>query len=199
MSFYSTTDEATLLKQLSRDDELAFTEIYNRYWDKLLYVAGAKMQSLFMAEELVQDVFLDLWRRRGEIDFQDKIGPYLNVSLKHKVINAQAKIKRGELYQQYVSHTNKGLENTTENWLDFKESRLKLASLIDKLPEKCRITYQLSRDEGLSNREIAAKLKITKKAVEGNITRALKSLRTGFSWLFFQILLLFCLSFPFLF
>lgn len=194
MAFYSNLDEATLLALLSGGDEGAFTEIYNRYWDRLLFTASAKMKDLYIAEELVQDIFLDIWRRRAEIDFQDQIGPYLAVSLKHKVINAQARIKRGELYRAYASKNNPANENTTENWLDFEESRHKLAQLVSNLPEKCRITYQLSRDEGLSNRDIAAKLKITQKAVEGNITRALKSLRTGLTQLFFVLSLLLLLS-----
>lgn len=189
MALYSTLDEASLLKLLKDSDEVAFTEIYNRYWDRLLFVAAARMKNLSLAEELVQDVFLDIWRRRASIEFQDKIGPYLAVSLKHKVINAQAKIQRGRMYLQYVSRDLHNGENTTEAWLDFEESRQKLARLVDALPEKCRITYQLSRDMGLSNRDIAARMQVTEKAVEGNITRALKTLRSGLN----NFYLLFCL------
>jgi RNA polymerase sigma-70 factor (ECF subfamily) len=77
--------------------------------------------------------------------------------MKHKVINAQAKRKRALDYQTYSGKLSAQGDNSTEHWLSFEELKDKLASLVAGLPEKCRITYQLSREAGLSQKQIAQK------------------------------------------
>jgi RNA polymerase sigma-70 factor (ECF subfamily) len=62
---YAQYDDAYLLQLMADDDDRAFTEIYNRYWDRLFYVAGIKCRDTALAEEIVQDIFLDLWSRRS--------------------------------------------------------------------------------------------------------------------------------------
>ncbi|WP_343308116.1 RNA polymerase sigma-70 factor [Chitinophaga niabensis] len=180
---YDCQSDTLLLELLKKGDDKAFTAMYNRYWDRLLFIAGIKFRDLAIAEEMVQDVFLDLWKRREELDITTGLEPYLAVSIKYKVINAQAKLKRAMEYQQYAVHHNPPQGSDTEEWLRFKELKHKLSRLVSALPEKCRITYQLSREEGLSQNEIAARLNVSKKAVEANLSRALKSLRKAFNQL----------------
>lgn len=178
---YDCQSDTLLLELLKKGDDKAFTAMYNRYWDRLLFIAGIKFRDLAIAEEMVQDVFLDLWKRREELDITTGLEPYLAVSIKYKVINAQAKLKRAMEYQQYAVHHTPIQGDDTEEWLRFKELKHKLSRLVSALPEKCRITYQLSREEGLSQNEIAARLNVSKKAVEANLSRALKSLRKAFN------------------
>ena len=155
--------------------ESAFTEVYNRYWDKLLFVAAIKLRDLAMAEEIVQDVFLDLWKRRKQISITGSLEAYLSVAVKYRIINAHAKMKRE---QDFLA----GRADTTlhiEPWLDEKELQKNYQMLVSQLPEKCRITYRLSREEGLSLKEIAGKMAVSQKTVEANLTRSLKLLRLG--------------------
>lgn len=155
--------------------ETAFTEIYNRYWDKLLYVAGLKLKDPAMAEEIVQDIFLDLWRRRKQLIITVSLEAYLSVAVKYRIINAHAKLKR----QQDFLENNTTTALHTEQWLDEKELYTNFERLVSQLPEKCRITYKLSREEGLTLKEIARKMAVSQKAVEANLTRSLKLLRFG--------------------
>lgn len=185
---YDCQSDTLLLELLKKGDDKAFTAMYNRYWDRLLFIAGIKFRDLAVAEEIVQDVFLDLWKRREELEITTGLEPYLAVSVKYKVINAQAKLKRAMEYRQYAVHHNPLHDNDTEEWLRFRELKHKLSRLVSALPEKCRITYQLSREEGLSQNEIAARLNVSKKAVEANLSRALKSLRKAFSHLITSLL-----------
>ena len=166
-----------LLSLISKSDDKAFTELYNRYWDKLLFISGIKFRDLSVAEEMVQDVFLDIWNRRLELNITGELEAYLAVSMKYKVINAQAKLKRATEYQQYSLIRKTQQDNSTEEWLSFNELKGRLSLLVSKLPEKCRITYLLSREQGLSQKEIAIKMHVTEKAVEANMSRAVKSLR----------------------
>jgi len=177
MKFYENYNDALLLALLKKSDDLAFTTIYNRYWNRLLFVAGVKFRDLAIAEEMVQDVFLDLWNRRSELDVTGSLEAYLAVSMKYKVINAQAKLKRALDFKLYAAEHQSVQDNSTVDWLNFHELQEKLTQLVASLPEKCRITYQLSREQGLSQKEIAYQLHVSEKAVEANLSRAVKSLR----------------------
>jgi len=180
LSSYTDLELVRLLKQ---DDESAFTELYNRYWEKLLFIAGIKLRDLAIAEELVQDIFCDLWQRRDRLELSGELSHYLAVSMKHKVINVQAKRKRALDYEQFAVGRPEYTGENTEHWLRFEELKGQLALLVAGLPERCRITYQLSREYGLSQKEIARHLRVTEKAVEGNLSRALKALRLGLTHL----------------
>jgi RNA polymerase sigma factor (sigma-70 family) len=126
---------------------------------------------------MVQDIFLDIWNRRAELNITGDLEAYLAVSMKFKVINAQARLKRSRDFQQYLVYHQTKQDNSTEEWLGFHELKERLSLLVSKLPERCRITYQLSKELGFSQREIAAQLEISEKAVEANLSRAMKSLR----------------------
>lgn len=178
-SSYATYNDATLLQLLSKGDDKAFTEIYNRYWDRLLFVAGFKLGDVAAAEEIVQDIFLDLWNRRATLEIRGELEAYLAVSIKYKVINAQARMKKALDYREFAGKHLARQDNSTEEWISFHELQHRLSHLVDKLPEKCRITYQLRREEGLSQRDIARQLNISEKAVEANLSRALKVLRSA--------------------
>ena len=172
-----TYSDAKLLSLIAKSNVDAFTELYNRYWDKLLFIAGIKLRDLAIAEEMVQDIFSDIWNRRETLTITGEVEAYIAVSMKYKVINAQAKLKRNAEYQHYIIEHTVLQDNSTEEWLSFNELNGRLAHLVTKLPEKCRITYQLSSEACLSQKEIAAKLNVTEKAVEANLSRARKSLR----------------------
>lgn len=172
-----TYSDTKLLSLISKSNDEAFTELYNRYWDKLLFIAGIKLRDLSIAEEMVQDIFLDIWNRREKLNITGEMEAYLAVSMKFKVINAQAKLKRNAEYQRYITEHTPLQDNSTEEWLSFNELKGKLSHLVNKLPEKCRITYQLSSEACLSQKEIAAQLNVTEKAVEANLSRAKKSIR----------------------
>jgi RNA polymerase sigma-70 factor (family 1) len=176
---YHSYDELTLLRLLSEGDDKAFTEIYDRYWEKLLFVAGVKCRHLGIAEEIVQDIFLHLWIRRKTLNITGTLESYLAVSVKYRVINVQAKMKRARDYQQYAEKMISLRDNLTEEQLRFEELKERLEKFVSSLPEKCRLTYRLSREEGLSQKEIASILQISEKGVEANLARALKSLRVN--------------------
>lgn len=167
-----------LLQKMKHGDRAAFTEIYNRYWDKLFAVAGHKLHDLHVAEELVQDIFMDLWNRRDEIAVTGDLRAYLSVALKYKVINVQAKRRRSFRYEKHVITHSPQEDHSTEEWVRFQELKERLAALVKQLPEKCRLVYTLSRENGLSHRQIAEHLDISEKTVESHLTNALKSLRT---------------------
>lgn len=174
---YSQYSDLELVGLLSEGNAAAFKQIYHRYWDKLLYLAGKKLQDVQEAENVVQDIFLSMWDRRAELDVRSTLEGYLVVSVKYRVLNVLATQQRLKQYQEVTRGNN--LENTTtESFAGIKEIQSLLALLTDKLPEKCRLAYKL-RNEGFSHREIAGHMEISEKTVENHIGRALKELRLG--------------------
>ena len=187
MTAYISYSDAELMQLLREGEEGAFTEIYNRYWQVLFNVAANKTNSLAEAEELVQDIFLDIWKRRESIGITSNLRAYLAVALKYKVINLLAKRQRKIRFEEHAGKKLSIADSSTEQWLGFNELNERISRLVADLPDKCRLVYQLRKESGYSQREIAVQLQISEKAVEAHISRALKTLRTGIRFLFFFV------------
>lgn len=177
MSSYNNYSDKELLAAIQKGNEEAFSTLYIRYWDKLFYLASKKLGDLSEAENIVQDIFLDIWDRRGELDIRDSIDGYLVVAVKYRIINAQAKRHRQETANKQMGRLAGEADHSTEHKLAYEELKGLLQQKISHLPEKCRMAFSL-REEGLSQKEIASKMDISEKTVEMHVSRALRSLRT---------------------
>ena len=166
-----------LLDLIRTEDRAAFTELYNRYWDKTFAVAFHRLDDEHEAEEVVQEVFLSIWQRRASIELTHSVATYLSVAVKYKVINHLAKQHRRQLQLNEITIAAAETEDTTNNWLTEKELRRQLDHSINQLPEKCRIVFLLSREENKTYAEIAAELNISQKTVEAHMSKALSTLR----------------------
>ncbi|MBN9383817.1 MAG: RNA polymerase sigma-70 factor [Chitinophagaceae bacterium] len=173
-------DDDTLVKLLQRGNDAAFTEIYHRYWNRLFSVAANKLNyDLKLAEELVQDIFLDLWHRREILDIRVSLSLYLAAAMKYKVIDARLKKKRIAAYTENLAAQATIGDTSTEKQISFDELQHELSALVSSLPEKCQLVYKLSREAGYSQKEIAHHLSISEKTVESHLARAVKTLRLG--------------------
>jgi len=184
-SLYATYSDDYLLQLLSEDDNQAFTEIYNRYWAKLFYLTGKKIGDLQESENIVQDIFLDLWNRRAALDIQNLEG-YLVVATRYRVINYLAKL---DLLKKTQTNRYEQQDLSTENWVAFADMKHWLEEMVATLPQQCKLAYEL-RDAGYSYKEIATVMSISEKTVENHIGKALKTLRIGMSKLFVFFLFL---------
>jgi RNA polymerase sigma-70 factor (ECF subfamily) len=178
-SFSHVTNEKELLTLLRDGDEAAFTQIYNLYWKKCFFASAQKLQNLAEAEELVQDIFLDLWKRREELNVTTCLSAYLSGCIKYKVINLLAKKQLASKYVQHAITTGNLSDFSTEQDLRLHELKHQLLKETSRLPEKCRIVFQMSREEGFSQKQIAHQLNISEKTVESHLSKALRNLRTG--------------------
>jgi RNA polymerase sigma-70 factor (ECF subfamily) len=173
-----------LLPLLRESDEGAFTEIYHRYWDKLLVTAMHRLGNMDEAREVVQDVFFNVWKRRDTLRLDYSLNTYLSVAVKYEVLNRLAVKNRQQRYQLHMAHHWQEASPDTENLLSFNELQEQLASLIKALPEKCRIIFQLSREKGYPRKKIASELGIAEKTVEAHLSSAIRKLRNGLGHLF---------------
>ncbi|MBO9571102.1 MAG: hypothetical protein J7497_02680, partial [Chitinophagaceae bacterium] len=107
MDSYKTYSDEQLIRLLKVNDEGAFTEIYLRYWKRLFVVGVNKIEDLQLAEEIVQDIFTDIWNRRFEIEFEGNLMPYLAAAMKYKVIDARLKKQRIKSKELKISHSDR--------------------------------------------------------------------------------------------
>lgn len=188
MSLAQYTDHE-LLGLMRSGHESGFTEIYNRYWKRLLVIAANKTGDLDEAEEIVQDIFVSLWNRKTELVLTSSLNNYLAVSVKYRVIKSLAKQNLKSRFGDGRTFHCDLIDDSTQEWLEFEELQQRLGELVAALPEKCRVVYQLSRDSGYTQKQIAEQLGISEKTVEAHLGKALKTLRTGLNQTLLSFLL----------
>jgi RNA polymerase sigma-70 factor (family 1) len=176
-SRYAALSDADLLAALRTDDEGSFTEIYQRYCYQLVTVAYRKLSSREAAEELVQDLFENLWNRRASHDIE-QLKQYLFSALRYRIINyvRAQQVRAG--YELYCRLTGAEADTTTEDALAHGELSAALLAGVRSLPAKTREIFQLSRLEQYSVAEISGQVNVSEKTVEYHLTKSLKLLRS---------------------
>lgn len=174
MALYDTYSDEQLLVMLRNDQDEAFVEIYNRYWDKLLAIGYNHARNKEMAEEIVQDVFLSLWNRRQEIEI-DRLAAYLATAVKFAVFKTLSRENRRKVL--LAAQPAELPVSPDEAVIEAKFLKEYLDSVVAGLPEKCRLVFTYSREHQLSTKEIADTLQLSHKTVESHLTKALKTIR----------------------
>ncbi|UNY98539.1 RNA polymerase sigma-70 factor [Zhouia spongiae] len=170
-------EDEKLLEDLKQDKREALTKLYRMYWDMLFISSYNILKDKEACEEIIQDTFINLWRNRKKLNVQVSFKSYLYASVRYQVFRFIKKRKETFLFEDEVGLENRFQYQSPENELIYEELVKQINSIVEKLPEKCKQVYLLSRNEQLSHKEIAASLKISTKTVENHITKALTILR----------------------
>lgn len=169
--------ESELLENFSNKDEQAFGEIYTRYWQRLYVFALSKLGDEATSEEVVQNVFIDVWMKRGTGQVEN-LSAYLYRAVKFKCIDQIRQRLVRSRYEELVIADNSDEDLSTEELLAFQELRSAITAGMEHLPEKTREIFRLNRLESLTIREVSLKLSIPERTVEHHISQALKIMRT---------------------
>ncbi|NQY08189.1 MAG: RNA polymerase sigma-70 factor [Flavobacteriales bacterium] len=172
-------EERLLVQNVKSGDQKSFEVLFKTYYQPLVGFANKYLQDVALSEETVQDFFCRYWDKRDSIDIQESPKSYMYRSVRNSSLNhlRHRKIKDShETQAVLIGETH--VEVTVHDELISAELDQKIMASIAALPEQCRKSFELSRFEGLKYQEIADKMKISKKAVEANVSRALKTLRT---------------------
>lgn len=136
-----------------------------------------------VAEDIVQDVFFELWQNRKSIEFDGSVKAYLFKSVYNRSLNylkSKAYLTQTSLNDAFESQILDSylisMQNNQEENLIMKEVQAEIDAAIDELPPQCQKVFKLSRTFELKNREIAEQLDISVKAVEKHMTRALSQI-----------------------
>ena len=174
MTAYKTFTDKQLTESLKNGEEGAITEIYNRYWSKLLAITYSHTQEKQAAQEIVQNVLITLWDRRQAITI-DSLPNYLAMAVKYAVFQSLQKARRRtdiarSLYDPRAADDGQGQ-------VDAIFLQQYINGVVEQLPEKCRLVFKYSREKGRTIPEIGRELNMADKTVEAHLTKALKTLR----------------------
>jgi len=174
MSSNSSISDLELVEAIKADDEKAYRMLFDRYYKYLLVTAYAYVKDENTIRDLTQDVFFEIWKKRKSLNISN-VKPYLRRSVINKALN-------------YIKAQRMDFEETDESFdlpepskvqqkLEADELQEVVNKAVESLPERCRVVFALRRYEELSLKEIAAKLDISPKTVENQLTKAMKILR----------------------
>ncbi len=170
--YYNNSDEI-LIANLKVGKPEALEEIYNRYWKKLLQFAIQKTNSIEISKEIVQELFINLWERRAELEITN-LDYYLFAATKYKILK---ELKKKYHTEPLSAASENYVDNLPEFSLETDELKEKISESLNKLPAKTQEVFVKSRIENLSHKEISEALNISQKTVEYHISQALKFLR----------------------
>ncbi len=167
--------ESALIEGLRQGDFEAFNHIYDLYAHKLLGYAIAHINSESEAEDLVQEVFISLWKNRQSI--KCSIKSYLFTALKKRIISSWRTTVQSQMYTDYVELMELNISDSGIPPIEYTEFCNKVSALVNSLPATQREVIRLSRFENLSYPEIAERLGLTHQSVKNALSKGLSTLR----------------------
>jgi RNA polymerase sigma-70 factor (ECF subfamily) len=172
----SAVDGRELLARLRAGETSAFDAIFRANYPILVRVAEAMLRERAMAEEIAQDVMLELWRRRESLDVTESVRGYLLQATRNRTLNA---LRHRAIERKSEPHVIDGVGQLPSTDAAAREGEIEVAlqSAIADLPDRCRQVFELSRVDGLKYAEIATRLGISVKTVEVQMGKALRILR----------------------
>ena len=169
-------NDKEFISSLKRGDSKGYQFLVTSYHQKLCVYANSLTNDPHLAEDIVQNVFMSIWKNRNKLKEEFVIKSYLYKSVYNEFIDQYRKKKAVlTLEKKHIDALTYIVEEEDEKSLEKLISIVKKE--IDKLPPKCKQTFLLSKEEGLTNLEISEYLNISIKSVEAHITKAFSVLR----------------------
>lgn len=180
-----------LFADLRRGVEGALDELFRRHYVGLCQVAIRFVGKGGEAEDIVQELFLSIWEKRDSLPEQvSGVGAYLRRATRNRSLNYLRDRNRIPVDEGDPPDAPSALSNPGQQ-MEEAELRQRIHRAIDRLPERCRLVFVMSRIEGMSHREISQALDISNKTVENQMTRAYRFLRQWLS-LYLVLSAMFC-------
>jgi len=171
----NTNDDILLLEQVKKNDKKAFESLFKKYYGKLCGFAFTFLNDKDTSEEIVQQVLINIWAKRGAIIITATLQAYLYASVRNRAMNFVQQHKNFvEIDENLLNEEHHVLTNIEVQHPDIYSA---IKQAIEKLPTRCGQIFRLSRFEGLSYAEIAEYLNLSTKTVEVQMGIALKSMR----------------------
>jgi RNA polymerase sigma-70 factor (family 1) len=177
MTAYNKFTDEQLVALLKTGNQQAFTEIYDRYAANLAGFAGSKLYNLDDAKDILHDLFVKLWENRGQIHINSNLQSYLFAMVRHRIVDKIRKNITREEYAFMLQSLTTANQYNIDKQVEAKELRQTIENSLVQLPARVKEIFKLSREEGLSNREIAEKLNLSEQTIKNQISAALKHLR----------------------
>jgi RNA polymerase sigma-70 factor (ECF subfamily) len=169
-------DERELLERIRRGEEEAFDAVFRAHYAPLVGLAEGMLRSRAVAEEVVQDVMLELWRRRESLPVEESLRAYLFRATRNRALNHLRHNRVERRGEPYLGGERVDRPAAPRVLVE-EEIDVALRAALGDLPDRCREVFELSRVHGLRYAEIASTLGISVKTVEAQMGKALRILR----------------------
>ena len=180
-----TEDFSHLGDRIANGDQLAYRQLFIRFYNKLYRFVMGFTKSRELTEEIVSDVFINVWRRRKNIQEIMNLKLYLYVSAKNITFNYLKKLHRENMadldsveIEPQDPFADPGAAMIT------REMNLKLKAAINELPPRCKLIFTLIKEDGLTYKQTATLLGISESTVENQLSIALKKIGSSIRYTF---------------
>lgn len=157
--------------------EACLAELYADYYEYLVKSVYRMVPDQSTAEDLAQEVFFEIWKKREQLEFRTSVGAYLRRAVTNRALN-YIRAKKMNFEGEDAALQLRSTEINSAKKLEIDDLQQLINKSIDELPEKCRIVFSMSRFEEMKYAEIAESLGISIKTVENHISKALKLLKS---------------------
>jgi len=169
--------EKNIFEKIKRDDIKSFEFFFRKYYAILCNYAYKFLKDIDSAEEIIQDLFFNIWEKRHSITIESSVKSYLYRStynrcmlfLRHQSVKTK--------YEKYIKDQNNMAGSDASDEIDVEELARVIDKTLEELPERSRKIFSLSRFEGLKYHEIAKRLSLSVKTIESNMGKALRLFR----------------------
>lgn len=173
ISIMEKTDDILLLKLIQSGDEHAFKYLFDSYFTSLCRYMYLYLDNTQEVEELALDIFLYIWEHREQININLSFKAYLFQAARNRCLNSLRDRKQTLSIDEVGDIANDEVASV----LEMEELSRLILEAVCSLPERCREVFRKSREENLTNSEIAGEMQISVKTVEAQITKALKRIK----------------------
>jgi RNA polymerase sigma-70 factor (ECF subfamily) len=175
-----------IIQKLRSGDEKFYRSVFYEYYPLLTYYANKYVNNLEVAKEIVQEFFVRLYEKRFSLNIDSSFKSYLYKSIYNSCINHLNQIAVREQHHRKIKSTTYEKTVLSESDMNMIELEKKIYDEIEKLPAQCKRIFKMNRFDGLTNSEIAEKLKLSKRTVETQISKALRILRKNVPGEYFE-------------
>jgi RNA polymerase sigma-70 factor, ECF subfamily len=171
------TEDNSLLLLLKANEERGLKTLFLKYYPKLFDYAFSFLKNKFEANEAVSDVFFKVWQMRAQIDAGMNLQGYLFAAVRNQSLNLIRANRKNFLSLTEISHQEEQSTDSIEQDIFYEEYEQQLLAMVNRMPDRQREVFQLSRVSGLTYLEIAETLSISIHTVQEHMVNALKHLR----------------------
>lgn len=167
-----------MFRELAEGKEKAFRKIFDVYKERIQYTAIKLLKIPAVAEEIAQDVLMQVWVNQRKFSAIDDPEAYLFTVAYHRIYRQLRQTARENKLLRELLEMLSAEQFSMEDTLHAQESKAIIEEAIESLPEQQKRAFKLSRDEGMTHEQIARKLNISPNTVKNHIVLALRHIRS---------------------
>lgn len=172
---FTDISQAKLLKEIAVGNEVAFREMYHHFYKRLLQFAFILTKNKEASEELVEDVFIKIWKNRYNADAIHNLKVYLYTATKNTCLNYLSSKANDSINKPFDAINIVLTEPVCPDQLFiYRETFTKIKNAIETLPPRCKMIFKLVREDGLKYKEVAEVLNVSPNTVDAQMTIAIR-------------------------